>query len=216
MARRNNMRWSLAWPSSGKGPGDFPLSCEQAAAQGQENRPAYQKCKTGTRYWRAEVAKSVRGDWRVYVYVLGPRGTEHGWYSYTPDHAYRAAGEIVTAVDGLTEDIPLVLAPWRAVVKGKDEYFTLTAEEARVLAARLCRLARAAEARQAGKSPSYYDDAARDGIALVEASAAGIRAHREGDHAAVRRARSDADVLLSHGHMRNTATVLATWLGVGA
>jgi hypothetical protein len=122
----------------------FPLVCQATAAQGQEDRPAYQRCRTGTRYWRGW-AHEFRGEWCVYVHVYGPRGTLRGWAAYSPDEAYRLAGEIKAAAEAVTEDWPAVRAPWSARVKGEEEIFTLTYREAWRLGTGLYHLALRAE-----------------------------------------------------------------------
>jgi hypothetical protein len=155
MARSHAMLHKPAEPAAGICcVGEFPLYYERFAPRGAA---AYQRCKTGTRYWRAEAAKSVDGDWRVYVRVHGPRGTEHGWKGYSPDGARQAAAEVRAAVDGLTEDRPLVRAPWYATVKGEVQHYTLTRGEARWLA--LCLETQADEAEEQARvdSLALYD-----------------------------------------------------------
>jgi hypothetical protein len=119
----------------------YPLVCEATAALQTASSPPYQGCRTGYRYWVARSLRSVGGDYRVYVTIYGPRRTERGWNSVSPEYARKLSAEITASVHALTEAEPVVQAPWRAVVKGRDEFFSLTAEEAGTLAAELARLA---------------------------------------------------------------------------
>ena len=123
---------------------EFPLYSEETAPQGSAE---YQKCRTGTRFWRAYAAKSAGGEWRVYATVHGPRGTEHGWTGYGPDGARRVYREIMAAAIGRLPvgKAGLVLAPWYAQIKSGDHHYVLTKAEALSLAFTLGRLADEAE-----------------------------------------------------------------------
>jgi hypothetical protein len=134
-------------PDSGEWGNMFPLVCEATGARQSGASPSYQGCRTGTRFWRGWAARSVSGEHAVFIRVYGPRRTERGWAGWLPHGARTLSAEILRAVSALSEDQPVVQAPWSAVVKGRLEYFSLTADEARVLAGRLEELAGEAEAR---------------------------------------------------------------------
>lgn len=110
---------------------EFPLYGEPFAPR---SGAAYQRCKTGTRYWRAAPGESVDGEWCVYVRVYGPRGTEHGWTCYTPDEAREKARAVRAAIEALTDGRGPVLALWYAPVKGEDQHYKHTRADAVFLA----------------------------------------------------------------------------------
>ena len=95
---------------------EFPLYSGETVPQGG---PAYQRCKTGTRFWDAYVAQSVDDEWLVYVHVYGPRGTEQGWAGCDLAELRRGAAWLGGVMHGFSAQGPLWLAPWYAVVRGR-------------------------------------------------------------------------------------------------
>jgi hypothetical protein len=141
---------------------EFPLVAERAGP----DLPPYQRCGVGERFWRASAEKSVAGNWRVYVRIFGPRGTCRGYCGFSAGHARWEAGELREQAAGLNQDMPVVSTPWSADVKGGVEFFTLSGDQARVLADRLDTLAGEADAREEADLLAWWSGCARtDGVA---------------------------------------------------